>query len=359
MSIATRAVSAAAAVSTPRVEAGHKKHPGRTATTTTASMAMSTAHHRHGRRTVTNAKGSRRDGVVSIASDRRRPGGASTAAVAGATASPDTSSSPSSPSQSSDEDKSDRLSLDNVRASLIRQEDSIIFGLIERAQYKLNEPVYAPGGVDVPCFKPDGTRASMLEFMLRENEQVGGKIRRYTSPDEHAYYPNDLPLLVIGAMSYPNPLAPCADAININDRIMDMYVNDLLPALCEPGNDNNYGSTGLADVNCLQTISKRIHYGKFVAESKFQARPEEFTALIKAQDAKGLMQLLTFKAVEDRVVRRVTNKAATYGQDISEELPEAVADLSEGRDIEYKVEPERVGELYEKWIMPMTKDVQV
>jgi len=95
-------------------------------------------------------------------------------------------------------DESDRLSLDNIRASLIRQEDSIIFGLIERAQYLCNAPVYEPGGVEVPCFKLDGTRACMLEFMLRENEQVGGKIRRYTSPDEHAFYPDDLPLLVIG-----------------------------------------------------------------------------------------------------------------------------------------------------------------
>lgn len=65
------------------------------------------------------------------------------------------------------------------------------------------------------------------------------------------------------------------------------------------------------------------------------------------------------QAVEDRVVRRVSNKAATYGQDISEDLPDAVAGLSEGRGIEYKVAPERVGELYYKWIMPMTKDVQV
>ena len=52
----------------------------------------------------------------------------------------------------------------------------------------------------------------------------------------------------------------------------DMYINNLVPALCQSGDDNNYGSTGLTDVNCLQTISKRIHYGKFVAESKFQAR---------------------------------------------------------------------------------------
>ena len=46
----------------------------------------------------------------------------------------------------------------------------------------------------------------MLEFMLRESEQLGGKIRRYTSPDEHAFYPGSLPLLVVGAMDYADPL---------------------------------------------------------------------------------------------------------------------------------------------------------
>lgn len=256
-------------------------------------------------------------------------------------------------------DESDRLSLDNIRASLIRQEDSIIFGLIERAQYKANEKVYSPGAVEVPCYRANGERTSMLEFMLRESEQLGGKIRRYTSPDEHAFYPDSLPMLVIGSMEYDTPLHPAAELININERIMKMYVDDLLPALCETGDDNNYGSTGLADVTNLQTISKRIHYGKFVAESKFQARSEEFSALIKAQDAAGLMELLTFKAVEDRVVRRVTNKAATYGQDISEDLPDGAAKLGEGPDLVYKVKPSQIGELYRKWIMPMTKDVQV
>jgi len=256
-------------------------------------------------------------------------------------------------------DESDRLSLDNVRASLIRQEDSVIFGLIERAQYKRNASVYEPGAVEVPCYYPDGKRASMLEFMLRESEQLGGKIRRYTSPDEHAFYPDSLPMLVIGSMEYKTPLHECASSININHRIMKMYVENLVPALCEEGDDNNYGSTGLADVTNLQTISKRIHYGKFVAESKFQARPEEFSELIRAQDAEGLMRLLTFQAVEDRVVRRVTNKAATYGQDISEDLPEQIKNLGSEIAVDYKIAPDQIGELYRKWIMPMTKDVQV
>ena len=257
-------------------------------------------------------------------------------------------------------DLSDRLKLDNVRQSLIRQEDSIIFALIERSQYKVNDKIYKTNSIDVPCYDAKtGVRSSMIEFMLREREQMDGKIRRYTSPDEHAFYPESLPMLVIGSMEYPCPLHAAAESININDRIMKMYIENLLPALCEAGDDNNYGSTGLADVANLQTISKRIHYGKFVAESKFQARPEEFSELIKKQDAEGLMALLTFQAVEDRVVRRVTNKATTYGQDISEDLPEQVRGLSEGENLEYKVAPETIGELYREWIMPMTKDVQV
>lgn len=36
------------------------------------------------------------------------------------------------------------------------------------------------------------------------------------------------------------------------------------------GDDSNYGSAGVLDVLCLQALSKRIHYGKFVAEAKFR-----------------------------------------------------------------------------------------
>lgn len=45
---------------------------------------------------------------------------------------------------------SSSLTLDNIRSSLIRQEDSIIFNFLERAQFALNLVVYQPGGVQVP-----------------------------------------------------------------------------------------------------------------------------------------------------------------------------------------------------------------
>jgi len=47
-------------------------------------------------------------------------------------------------------DMSSSLTLDNIRSSLIRQEDSIIFNFLERAQFALNPVVYQPGGVQVP-----------------------------------------------------------------------------------------------------------------------------------------------------------------------------------------------------------------
>ena len=42
-------------------------------------------------------------------------------------------------------DRSSALSLANIRGSLIRQEDTIIFSLIERAQFSVNAPVYQAG----------------------------------------------------------------------------------------------------------------------------------------------------------------------------------------------------------------------
>ena len=54
---------------------------------------------------------------------------------------------------------------------------------------------------------------------------------------------------------------------------------------------------------CVQALSKRIHYGKFVAEAKFRAAERQYTALIKASDAEGIMDALTDRAVELKVRR--------------------------------------------------------
>lgn len=100
-------------------------------------------------------------------------------------------------------DLSSQLELENIREALIRQEDTIIFSVIERAQFAANVPVYQPDAVPVPEFDAGGRRYSLLEYILRQTEQIHGRIRRFTSPDEHAFYPDAVPALVLPPLKYP------------------------------------------------------------------------------------------------------------------------------------------------------------
>ncbi|KAM0006179.1 putative chorismate mutase [Helianthus debilis subsp. tardiflorus] len=245
-------------------------------------------------------------------------------------------------------DESEIYTLDGIRSSLIRQEDSIIFSLVERAQYLYNEDTYDP-----KAFFMDGFQGSLVEFMVKETEKIHAKVGRYKNPDEHPFFPNDLPEPMLPPLQYPQVLHPSADSININKKIWDMYFKDLLPRLVMKGNDGNCGSTATCDTICLQVLSKRIHYGKFVAEAKFRASPDDYEAAIKAQDSKKLMDLLTYTAVEEAVQRRVETKAKTYGQVVCVGPTEAELEPV------YKINPSLVADIYGDWIMPLTKEVQV
>ena len=71
----------------------------------------------------------------------------------------------------------------------------------------------------------------------------------------------------------------------------------------------------VADIAVLQAVQTRALW-LFVAESKFLAQTAEFTKLIEARDEDGIMALLTHAAVEEKVLRRVRAKAATFGLEI-------------------------------------------
>jgi chorismate mutase len=75
--------------------------------------------------------------------------------------------------------------------------------------------------------------------------------------------------------------------------------------------------------------------------------------LIKAKDSAGLMDLLTDVKVEQMVVERVRLKAATFGQDIN---PAAAPNSSQQT---CKIQPDVLADMYDKMVMPLTKDVQV
>jgi chorismate mutase len=112
------------------------------------------------------------------------------------------------------------LDLDNLRSALIRQEESILFAIIERAQFKQNSVIYTPGG----AFNfGNSFTGSFFQFCLFETECTHAKLRRYTSPDEHAFFPVDqLPSPALPVYKYPTSIVE--NNININQEILDIYL---------------------------------------------------------------------------------------------------------------------------------------
>ncbi|WJZ81326.1 hypothetical protein VitviT2T_001174 [Vitis vinifera] len=246
-------------------------------------------------------------------------------------------------------DASESYTLDSIRHFLIRQEDSIIFSLLERAQYYYNADTY-----DHHAFSKDGFHGSLVEFMIKETEKLHAQMGRYDSPNEHPFFPAQLPKPMLPPLKYPQVLHPCADSVNLNNKVWNIYFKNLLPRLVKAGDDGNHGSAAVCDTNCLQALSKRIHYGKFVAEAKFLESSDVYEAAIREQDRDKLMALLTYEAVEAAIKKRVEAKAKAFGQEVRN-----MGEGDDGDDPAYKIKPRLVANLYGDWIMPLTKEVQV
>ncbi|GMI92446.1 chorismate mutase 2 [Hibiscus trionum] len=240
---------------------------------------------------------------------------------------------------------SDGLTLESVRDSLIRQEDTIVFCLIERARFPSNAPAYDPS-----YFSNPGSYGSLVEFVVKQTEAIQAKAGRYENPEEHPFFPDHLPPSQAPPHKFPRLLHPAAMFVNVNKIIWDVYFNKLLPLFVAPGDDGNYASTAAHDLDCLQALSRRIHYGKLVAEVKFRGERKDYEPAIRSRDKKTLMDLLTDQNVEEAVKRRVAKKAMTFGQEVK---------LGDGSKGKYKVDPAIVSRLYGEWVIPLTKDVEV
>ncbi|KAJ3112733.1 chorismate mutase aro7 [Phlyctochytrium bullatum] len=215
------------------------------------------------------------------------------------------------------------LSLVRIREELIKMEDTIIF-----CKELASMPVMGEGAA---------------------------KVRRYTSPDEYPFS-KSLPAPVLPPLSFPKILVP--NDINLNDKLKSIYINELVPRICKAGDDLNYGSAATKDTEALQMLSRRIHFGKFVAEAKFQDPKyhDEYVRLIKARDSRGIEDLLTNKAVEERVLRRLRKKAMIYGQEIEDDSTQP---QGSSEDKPFKLPLDVVTNLYEKFVIPLTKEVEV
>ncbi|KAF2467670.1 chorismate mutase [Lindgomyces ingoldianus] len=246
-------------------------------------------------------------------------------------------------------DASKALDLSNIRFQLIRLEDTITFHLIERVQFPLNHTIYVPGGLHIP-----DSSLSLFDWMLRQQERLQSLVRRYQSPDEYPFFPDALQTPILKPLHYPKILHP--NNVNVNEKLKNSYIEHILPAACSQyghgdrgEQQENYGSAATCDVACLQALSRRIHFGKFVAEAKFQKETERFVKLIRAEDRQGIDDAITDAKVEKKVLERLRLKAKTYGTD-----PESNGDGSP-----VKINADAVVAMYKDWVIPLTKEVEV
>ncbi|THH29122.1 hypothetical protein EUX98_g5080 [Antrodiella citrinella] len=260
------------------------------------------------------------------------------------------------------------LSLEKVRGILVRLEDTIIFSLIERAQFAHNPRLYQKGAFDE--LKAIGFEGSMLDWFLHETEAFHAKARRFTSPDEYPFTPrSSLPEPLLKAIPYPQVLYP--NNVNANPTILSFYTRSIVPRITrqatlklatqkraagivgdeEYEDDGNYGSAGVLDMEVLQAVSKRVHYGKFVSEVKFTEDPAAFIPHILKPNREALGDLITKPEVEKRLLQRLRKKALVYAQDFAPD--------GEPQGGEAKIDVDGVVELYENYIIPLTKEVEV
>mmetsp|Transcript_37506 Transcript_37506/g.116673 ORF Transcript_37506/g.116673 Transcript_37506/m.116673 type:complete len:288 (-) Transcript_37506:95-958(-) len=268
-------------------------------------------------------------------------------------------------------DERTALDLANIRKTLMRMEDSIIFSLIERSQFKLNSAVYAAdcpqlGDFKLHQLKAAGSDGCLGDWFIYQTECLQSQVGRYDHPTEYSFF-GPLPEPYLGGLSagYTGKrkgteglLAPVPQSAIVNKRLLDIYRREMLPKLCEEGDCGNHGSTAVQDVVCLQTMCTRIYYGLFVAEAKFRDENEKARRLIKARDRDGLMAFITKPEVEERNIRRVTLKARTFSQNITQgEADQPQATPSDGTT--YKIDPEYIGVVFRDFLMPLTKDIEV
>ncbi|KAG8742505.1 chorismate mutase aro7 [Ceratobasidium sp. 414] len=269
----------------------------------------------------------------------------------------------------------DPLSLSRIRSNLIRLEDTIIFSLIERAQFALNPRIY-----ERDCFdelKAMNWKDSWLEWFLKETETFHGEYFLCAvspfRPDEYPFTA-DLPSPVLPPLCYPKILHP--NKINVNSSILTFYTRAIVPRITrratqelamvkrsagiigddEYEDDGNYGSAATIDVEVLQAISKRVHYGKFVSESKFRSHPADFIPHILNPNPTALLKLITKPEVEAALLERVRRKASIYGQELNPGGEPVSNTMGAGK---WKIDVEGVRDLYETWVIPLTKEVEV
>ena len=234
-----------------------------------------------------------------------------------------------------------RMNLSEISHRLESFEETIVFKLIDRAQFAANEMIYERGKSG---FKA-AWNSSLLELRLAAQEQMDTQFGKFCTPEERPFMVKSAPR----RKAMVDDSGICIDdcnAINLTEEILAAY-RSFVPLFCREGDDGHYGSCVECDVYALQAISRRVHYGSlYAAECKFRDDPEGFGRLIDADDREGLLAKLTRKEVEDATIKRIREKTESTQALVNPEIRRAIT-------------PELVVDFYQHHIIPLTKKGQV
>jgi chorismate mutase len=232
--------------------------------------------------------------------------------------------------------------LDFIAARLEGLEETIISKLIDRAQFCVNDVVYAPG---MSGFTSE-TRRSLFDVRMWYQEEMDAKFGRFCVPEERPFS-TGLPLAmrIVHLQESFLGIKDFTD-ITLAPAIRSSYLS-LVTAICPAGDDGQYGSSTEHDIYALQSIGRRIHFGAlYVGESKYRQDPGGFARLIARNDHRGLVEMLTRKSVEDAIIERVAEKVAALQANVNTR-------------VRHRIDPETILKYYRDTIIPLTKEGEI
>jgi chorismate mutase len=234
------------------------------------------------------------------------------------------------------------LRLETIASHLAGLEETLIYKLLDRAQFAGNAGAYRPGQ---SRFRPNEA-ASLFELRLHYQEKLDTVFGRYLIPEERPFHLGLPPPRRVPSQPDSPLVIRDLETVNVTGAIRTDYLA-LLPVLCGEGDDGQWGSAVEHDVICLQALSRRIHYGAlYVGESKYREAPAKFAKLVADCDDIGLMAAITRSEVEDRVLARVRAKVQAV-QSLSDPALRRLAD------------PDRIVDFFRTTIIPLTKEGEI
>jgi len=229
--------------------------------------------------------------------------------------------------------------LELVAARLEGLEETIIYRLLDRAQFARNPQAYEKGTSGFADW-PD---ASLLDVRLYLHESMDSRFGRYKVPEERPFNASLPPAERNPPKAQSAFLLKDFDLVNQNRKIYADYIS-ILDRVCAEEDDGHLGSCVELDVYALQAIARRVHYGSlYVAESKFLQDPEAYRRKIQDKDTSGILKALTRPEVEARILERVRSKLDSIQARVNVKVRRLV-------------EAERIMEFYENTIIPLTKE---